>query len=77
MIKTIEAVFDGEVFFPAEPIALKPNTRVKIIIETLLSNEDEIIPFLQTALSLNLEGPSDWSANLDDYLYGEKTLNDK
>lgn len=77
MIKTIEAVFDGEVFFPAEPIALKPNTRVKIIIETLLSSEDEIIPFLQTALSLNLEGPSDWSVNLDDYLYGEKTVNDK
>lgn len=74
MIKTIEAVFDGEVFFPAEPIALKPNTRVKIIIETLTSDEDEIASFLQTARSLNLNGPVDWSANLDEYLSGENDL---
>ncbi len=27
--------------------------------------------FLQTARSLNLKGPADWSANLEEYLYGE------
>ena len=49
MVKTIEALFDGEVFLPAEPITLKPNTRVKITIKTLLSDDDEITSFLQTA----------------------------
>ena len=28
--------------------------------------------FLDTALTLRLEGPPDWSENLDDYLYGDK-----
>lgn len=27
--------------------------------------------FLHTARNMNLDGPSDWSARLDDYLYGE------
>jgi predicted DNA-binding antitoxin AbrB/MazE fold protein len=76
MVKTIEAIFDGKSFLPTEPIALKPNTRVKVIIETQLTDEDEIISFLQTARALNLDGPPDWSANLDAYLYGEKVPND-
>ncbi len=77
MVKTIEAIFDGEAFLPAEPVSLKPNTRVKIIIETLLADEDEVSSFLQIAQALNLDGPPDWSANLDDYLYGEKSVDDK
>jgi len=28
--------------------------------------------FLRTARSLNLEGPADWSARLEDYLYGRQ-----
>ena len=28
--------------------------------------------FLETAESLQLDGPSDWSENLDKYLYGEE-----
>ena len=31
MVKTIEALFDGTVFHPAEPIALAPNTRVLVV----------------------------------------------
>ncbi len=76
MVKTIEAVFDGKVFLPAKPVPLTPNTRVRIIIETMLPNGDETASFLQTARSLNLDGPPDWSANLDEYLYGEKVPND-
>lgn len=30
MVRTIEALFDGTVFRPAEPIILEPNTRVWI-----------------------------------------------
>jgi hypothetical protein len=32
--------------------------------------------FLRTARALNLDGPLDWSANLDNYLYGEKLPNE-
>ena len=71
MVKTIEAVFDGAVFRPIEPIPLKPNTRVQITIETTLPVAEEGLSFLQIARTLNLEGPPDWSTNLEEYLYGE------
>jgi len=70
MVKTIEAVFDGTVFRPMESVALAPNTRVRVTIETLLPAEGEAPSFLRTARALRLEGPPDWSANIDEYLYG-------
>ncbi|HEX9991138.1 MAG TPA: antitoxin family protein [Chloroflexia bacterium] len=70
MVTTIEAMFDGEVLRPEEPLTLEPNTRVRITIETLPLNGDKQMSFLDTARSLNLEGPPDWSANVDKYLYG-------
>ena len=74
MGKVIEALFDGKVFRPAEPLTLKPDTRVWIVIETT-PPVSAVTPlsFLRTARSLNLEGPSDWSANLENHLYGDKT----
>jgi len=69
MVKTIDAVFDGTVFRPSEPVSLDPNTRVQITIETT-TPAAEGTSFLQVASELKLEGPSDWSANLDEYLYG-------
>jgi len=71
MVKTVEAVFDGKAFHPAEPILLEPDTRVQITIETTLPVVDKSLSFLQTARLLNLEGPADWSTNLEEYLYGE------
>jgi len=73
MSQTLEATFDGEVLRPDEPIELEPNTRVRITIEPTSEAADESKSFLDTALSLKLEGPSDWSERLDDYLYGGKT----
>ncbi len=73
MEKTIEAVFDGTVFRPIEPPALEPNTRVRIVFNTISHVEDSKVSFLNTARSLNLEGPPDWSKNLESYLYGKKT----
>ena len=70
MVKTIEALFDGAVFHPTEPIALAPNTRVRMTIETVLLPESGAASFLRTARALNLDGPPDWSANIDEYLYG-------
>jgi predicted DNA-binding antitoxin AbrB/MazE fold protein len=69
MTKTIEATFDGEVFRPKNPVRLKPNTRVRITVETELAIEDKQVSFIRTAKSLKLSGPPDWSENIDDYLY--------
>lgn len=35
MGKTIEAVFDGTVLRPAQPLALEPDTRVWLVVETV------------------------------------------
>ena len=67
MTKTLDAVFDGEVLRPTKPLALKPNTHVRI---TIQSAREAKPSFLRTALSLNLDGPPDWSANVDKYLHG-------
>ena len=73
MGKTLEALYDGSVLRPVEPLTLRPNTRVWIVVELVPpTTEDAPLSFLQTARSLNLDGPSDWSANLENYLYGDK-----
>jgi predicted DNA-binding antitoxin AbrB/MazE fold protein len=72
MLKTVEAVYDGKVLFPLEPLTLPPNTRVWIVIETPETHNSATSSFLQTARSLQLEGPADWSLNLEQYLYGEQ-----
>jgi predicted DNA-binding antitoxin AbrB/MazE fold protein len=70
MSQTIEAVYDGAVLRPVSALSLKPNTRVRITLEVLPLKEAAPTSFLRTARSLNLSGPADWSANLDNYLYG-------
>jgi len=72
MIKIVTAIFDGQVLRPEEPIPLAPNTRVQVTIETA-EPAGAALSFLRTAQSLNLAGPPDWSARLDDYLYGERS----
>lgn len=73
MTKTIDATFDGAVFRPSEPIALAPNTPVRLTVETVSAGPTKGASFLKTAKSLNLQGPPDWAANIDKYLYGEDT----
>ena len=71
MSKTLEAIFDGEVLRPEEPLELAPDTRVRITIEAAEEGGCETPgSFLRTARGLELEGPPDWSANLESYLYG-------
>lgn len=74
MSKTLEAIFDGEVLRPEEPLELAPDTRVRITIET--TNDDTQSPpasFLQTARELKLDAPPDWSDNLEEYLYSRES----
>lgn len=68
MTATMTALYDGKVLHLDEAIELKPNTRVRITIETEQPTSPKA-SFLQTARSLRLQGPADWSAHLDDYLY--------
>ncbi len=72
MVQTTEALFDGEVLRPDNPLAVEPNTRVRITVETLPPTKERPRSFLQTASALQLEGPADWSANIDNYLYGDR-----
>jgi len=73
MVRTIEAIFDGEVLRPETSLALEPNTRVRITIETVEPSPGKARSFLDTARSLNVDGPPDWASNIDDYLYGGKS----
>ncbi len=75
MLKTIEAVYDGKAFLPEEPFELEANTRVRLVVETLPLDEGGSLSFLEVAAELHLDGPSDWSIRLDDYLYGELDAN--
>ena len=69
MTELIEATFDGRVFLPDSPVMLRPDTHVMITVEIRQDLEkDKQKSFLQTAASLNLDGPSDWSENIDNYL---------
>ena len=70
MSQTLDAIYDGSVFRPDQPIELEPNTRVRITIEPASTSEERPESFLRVARSLNLDGPSDWSSRIDDYLYG-------
>jgi hypothetical protein len=70
MTKTIEAVFDGKTLRPDEPLELAPNTRVRLTIEAASPSQPRV-SFLRTARCLGLDGPPDWSANLEEYLYGK------
>ena len=74
MTKTLHAIYDGKVFRPEKPLDLKPNIRVRITIDTSEGKALKKSSFLQTARSLKLEGPPDWSLHLEDYLYGKGTL---
>ena len=69
MTKTLEATYDGEVIRFDEPLELEPNTRLLITIETWRKTAKIRRSFLQTAKSLNLKGPFDWSARIEHYLY--------
>jgi hypothetical protein len=65
---TLYATFDGKVLRPEEPIPLPPNTGVRILMEPAVSEAaaEKSPSFLSVARSLELEGPPDWSARLEE-----------
>lgn len=73
MNQTVQATYDGKVLKPDDPLALHPNTRVRILI---LPTEGKVAPkpyaFFEFAKSANINGPKDWSSRLHDYLYNSE-----
>ncbi|MBE0618445.1 MAG: integrase arm-type DNA-binding domain-containing protein [Proteobacteria bacterium] len=67
--QTLHAVFDGRTFRPEGRVNLEPNTRVRIVIEAPEAPIEQPASFLDTARSLQLEGPADWSERFEEYLY--------
>jgi len=76
MTHRVPATFDGSVFRPRAPVDLEPGTEVLLTVdreESATSSEEQppkTKSFIETALSLNVKGPPDWSQRIDDYLYG-------
>ena len=71
MTRTIEATFDGEVLRPTETLDIAPQSKVWITVET--SDKTKPLSFLDAAVAASIEGPVDWSENLEAYLYGGKS----
>jgi len=69
----LNAIFDGKALLLEEDIDLKPNTMVSVIIESPEPEKKKPLSFLDTARNLKLDGPSDWSVRLEEYLYGKIT----
>lgn len=91
MEKILDATYDGEVFRSDEPVDLASNTKVKIIIEDEekkspkklklvempKKGKGEPYAFLKYARSVSIDAPPDYASNLDEYLYGGKSLDDE
>lgn len=78
MSLTIEATFDGEVFRPDEKVELEPNTKVKLqLVVKEKKKTGEPHSFIKYLRSVNIDAPADFATNIDDYLYGGKSLEDE
>jgi len=90
MEKILDATYDGEVFRPDEPVDLASNTKVKVIVEDEKAEpkklklvempkkeKGEPYAFLRYARSVSIDAPPDYASNIDEYLYGGKSLNDE
>jgi hypothetical protein len=69
MVTAIDATFDGTVFRPTEPVRLEPNTPVRMTFEPMAASP-KADSFLRVARTLKIQGPPDWSENVDKYLNG-------
>ena len=71
MTKTITAVFDGEVFRPTGPVDLKPNVRYQLTVDREAGATDSPTAWDVLAPIVGaVEGPEDWAAEHDHYIYG-------
>lgn len=71
MALIIEAMYDGVVLHPLEPLKVEANTQVRVTVEVVSEDPKPPRSFLRTAIASRIEGPADWATNLDSYLYGD------
>jgi hypothetical protein len=71
MTITLDATFDGTAIVTDEPLGLPADTRIRVTVESL-NHSEEPASFLKSAMSLNLDGPTDWSENFEHYLNAER-----
>jgi len=73
MIQTVQAIYDGAVLRPSQPLDLDANTRVRITVEVEgLAHDGPALGFLQAFRSADFDGPTDYARNVDKYLYGDR-----
>lgn len=72
----IQAVFDGDVLRPQGKLELAPDTLVELELVIPSSAHPEGSSFLDAAEKACLDGPADWSENVDEYLYDGKSPKD-
>ena len=71
MTRSLTAVFDGEVLRPEGAIDLKPNVRYLVTVEQEVpAAEGQSAWDTLEQLTGTIEGPEDWAAEHDHYLYG-------
>jgi len=71
MAKTFTAVFDGQVFHPEGPVDFKPNARYMLTVEQEVPESGAQSAWDTLGeLAGTIEGPEDWAAEHDHYLYG-------
>ena len=70
------AHFDGKSLLPDEPVALPTNKPLQVTVEEIRARADtpplnlaEWLDTIEAECGL-VEGPEDWAAELDHYLYG-------
>jgi hypothetical protein len=81
MVWKVMATYDGSKFILDEPLPLEPGTRVLLTVHAIADKSSgDSSPgtsFIDTARSMHLDGPSDWSARVDHYLYGPMVGDDE
>ncbi|MEM1043626.1 MAG: antitoxin family protein [Bacteroidota bacterium] len=71
---TIYATYDGAVLRPDEPLDLAEGERVRLTVEDPEPAPAEPYSAFRIMESLDLDGPPDWSENINEYVTGERKL---
>jgi hypothetical protein len=75
MTQKLKAIFDGKVFRPEGPVSFPAHTSVELTVQTAeKAKKGKPYSLLHLASAAKLQGPKDFSTNLDDYLYRGKPL---
>ena len=80
MTQTIEAIYDGLVFRPDQPLQIDANTRVRIVVEEIpATSKRQTLCVSETAMLAATSGrhaPPISPTNIDHYLYGDLRRNE-